>query len=45
MALRLSAPSERSHSIAYSAEDLRDETLFRAEMVEKDRRLRTERGG
>ena len=45
MLLRLGGPPEGSQSIAYPAEDLHDEALLRAEMMEQDRRLGTERGG
>ena len=43
MSLCLGAPPERSQSIAYSTQELFDEVLFRAEMMEKDRCLRSER--
>jgi len=43
MSLRRGAAPERSQSIEYSAQELLDELLFRAEMMEKDRCLRSER--
>jgi hypothetical protein len=43
MSLRLGAAAERSQSISYSAQELFDKVLFRAEVMEKDRSLRSER--
>ena len=45
MSLCLGAAPERSQSITYSAQELFDEVLFRAEVMEKDRCLRSERDG
>jgi hypothetical protein len=42
MSLCLGGAPERSQSIAYPAQELLDEVLFRAEMMEKDRCLRSE---